>query len=174
MHLFIKFRQSVVKFFIELNKIDYVKDYCKDIVFDVIKTRANMSYSNSYIVAEQMIVKLHFIFGTYNKIIKSDAKLHDLSFIIKDKDKKKTFEIFYARFSAAITSLNYSDILKIFNLKRLISTRLRYYISNKNFITFAKLIARLRHIAANLKVIDKVNFKKSKIEGDQTSKEFDE
>ena len=93
---------------------------------------------------------------------------------MKDKDKKKTFEIFYARFSAAIASLNYSNILKIFNLKRLINTRLRYRISNENFIMFAELIVRLRHIAANLKVINKVNFKENKIEGDQASKEFDE
>ena len=121
-----------------------------------------------------MIIKLHFIFEIYDKITKSDAEFYDLSFVMRDKNKKKIFETFYARFSAAITFLNYSDILKIFNLKRLINTRLRYRISNKNFITFAELIVRLRYIAANLKVIDKVNSKESKIEDDQTLKEFNE
>ena len=107
-------------------------------------------------------------------MIKSDAKFYNLNFVMRGKDKKKIFEIFYTRFSAAIAFLNYLNILKIFNLKRLISTRLRYRISNKNFITFAKLIARLRHIAANLKVINKVNFKKSKTESGQASEEFGE
>ena len=111
-----------------------------------------------------MIMKLHFIFEIYNKVIKSDTELYDFNFVMKDKDKKKIFEIFYARFNATIISLNYLNILKIFNLKRLISIRLRYRISNKNFITFVKLIAHLRHIATNLKVIDKINFKENKIE----------
>ena len=133
-----------------------------------------MFYSNSYIVVEQMIVKLHFMFEIYDKIIKLDAKLYDLSFVIKNKDKKKIFEIFYTHFNAAIASLNYLNILKIFNLKRLINIRLRYRISNENFITFIKLIVRLRHIVTNLKIIDKVNFKKNKTENDQALKEFDE
>ena len=93
---------------------------------------------------------------------------------MRNKDKKKIFEIFYARFSAAITFLNYFDILKILNLKRLINTHLRYRISNENFITFAELIARLRYIVTNLKIIDKVNLKENKIEDDQASKKFDE
>ena len=111
-------------------------------------------------------MKLHFIFEIYDKIIKLNAELYDLNFVIKNKNKKKIFEIFYTRFNATIASLNYLNILKIFNLKRLISTRLRYRISNKNFITFAELIVRLRHIVANLKIINKVNFKENKIEDD--------
>ena len=121
-----------------------------------------------------MIMKLHFIFEIYDKIIKSNTKLYDLNFVIKNKNKKIKFEIFYARFSAAISFLNILNILKIFNLKRLINIRLKYRISNKNFIIFAELIARLRHIAANLKIINKVNFKKSKIEDNQILKKFDE
>ena len=109
-------------------------------------------------------MKLHFMFEIYDKMIKSDAKFHKFNFIMKDKDKKEIFEIFNTRFNATIIFLNYSNILKIFNLKRLISTRLRYRISNKNFITFAELIVRLRYIIANLKIIDKINLKENKIE----------
>ena len=107
---------------------------------------------------------MHFIFEIYDKIIKLDTKLYNLSFIIYNRDKKKTFEIFYTRFNIIIASLNYLDILKIFNLKRLISIRLRYRISSKSFIIFAELIIYLCYVVANLKVIDKVNFKENKIE----------
>ena len=162
--MFAKFKQNAIKFLTELNKIDYIKNHCKETAFDIIKTRANMFHSNSYTAVEQIIMKLHFIFETYDKIIKSNVKFYDLNFVMRDKNKKKTFETFYARFNAAITFLNYLNILKIFNLKRLVNTRLRYHISNENFITFAKLIARLRHIAANLKIIDKINLKENKIE----------
>ena len=43
----------------------------------------------------------------------------------------------------------------MFNLKRLINTRLRYRIFNKNFISFRDIIARLYYVVVNLKIIDK-------------------
>ena len=70
------------------------------------------------------------------------------------KNKKKSFEIFYARFNTIIAFLNYINILKIFNLKRLINTRLKYRIFNENFISFRDIIARLRYIVTNLKIIN--------------------
>ncbi len=49
MHLEAKFRQSVVLFPSKLEKIDYVRDYYKNIVFDIIKTRADPASSDLYI-----------------------------------------------------------------------------------------------------------------------------
>ena len=43
-------------------------------------------------------------------------------------DKKESFKDFYARFSIAIASLEFINIYKIFNLKRLISIYLKYRI----------------------------------------------
>ncbi|CAF9942877.1 hypothetical protein IMSHALPRED_005269 [Imshaugia aleurites] len=103
----------------------------------------------------EMIMELNAIFEIYDKIVKSNTELHDLNFDMGLKKKKKTFEIFYARFSATIASLNYSDILKISNLKRLINTRLRYRISEENFSTYKELMTRLRYIAADFETIDK-------------------
>jgi len=48
-HLEVKFRQSVVFFLSELEKIDYIRDYCKGIAFNVIKIRVDPASSDLYI-----------------------------------------------------------------------------------------------------------------------------
>ena len=126
-----------------------------------------MNHHNLYFIANEMVLKLNVIFETYDKIVKSNAEFHDFNFVINVKDKKKSFETFYARFNAIIVSLNYTNILKIFNLKRLINTRLRYRISNENYISFRDFIAHLRYIVVNLKIIDKTfSNKNNKSEND--------
>ena len=101
-----------------------------------------------------MIKKLKNIFKIYNKLIKLNVKFYDSNFDTNVKDKNKSFKIFYTRFSAIIVFLNYINILKIFNLKRLINIRLKYRIFNESFISFRNIIARLYYIIADLKVID--------------------
>ena len=149
-----------------------MKNYCKNITFDIIKIRANINYNNLnfYIYMNEMIIKLNIIFGIYNKITKSDIEFHDLNFDINLKEKKKIFEIFYTRFNAAIVLLNYFNILKISNLKRLINTRLKYRILKKNFFTYKKFMTRLRYITTNFETIDKTIFNKNnKNENNQKS-----
>lgn len=170
MHFLAKFRQSAREFPDKLDKIDYVRDHCKDTAFNVIKTRSDMSHHNPYSTAEEMVTKLDAIFGTYDKVAKSDAELHDPNFTMGVKDKKESFETFYTRFNAAIAPLDYSNTLKISNLKRLVSTRLRYRISGENFSSFRELVARIRHIAADLEAIDKaLPSKDNKSKGNQGS-----
>ena len=73
-----------------------------------------------------MITELDNMFETYDKISESNAQLNDFKFEINIIDKKKSFETFYARFSAIITSLKFFDVIKISNLIRLIFNRLKY------------------------------------------------
>ena len=113
-----------------------MRNYYKNTIFDIIKTRLNIIYHNSYFTINEIIKKLKNMFEIYDKFIKSNVEFHDSNFDMGVKDKKKSFEIFYARFNAIIAFLNYINILKMFNLKRLINTRLRYRISNESFISF--------------------------------------
>ena len=115
-----------------------------------------MIYHNSYFTINEIIKKLKSIFKIYDKFIKSNVELYNSNFDMNIKNKKKFFEIFYARFNAIIVFLNYINILRMFNLKRLINIRLKYRISNESFISFRDIIARLRHIAADLKIINNV------------------
>ena len=115
-----------------------------------------------------MIKELKDIFKIYNKFIKLNVDLYDSNFDINIKNKNKFFKIFYARFNIIIAFLNYINILKMFNLKRLINTRLRYRIFDESFISFRNMIAHLRYIVANLKIIDNALLNKNnKFEGDQ-------
>ena len=135
-----------------------------------------MIYHNPYSTINEIIKKLKNIFEIYDKLVKLNIEFHDLNFDMSVKDKKKSFEIFYARFNAIIVLLNYINILKMFNLKRLINIRLKYQISNESFVLFRDMITRLRYIVANLKTIDNAfSNKNNKFKDDQkTIKEFSE
>ena len=98
-----------------------MRDYYKNTIFDIIKTRSNITYHNSYFTINEIIKKLKDIFEIYNKFIKLNVKLYNSNFDMNVKNKKKSFEIIYVRFNAVIAFLNYINILKMFNLKRLIN-----------------------------------------------------
>ena len=115
-----------------------------------------------YYLINEIIAKFDVIFKIYDKIVKFDIELYNLNFQMKIKNKKKNFEFFYIRFNTTIASLNYSNILKIFNLKRLINIRLKYRISNKNFVMFKNFVIRLRYIVVNLEIINNVFSNKNK------------
>ena len=144
-----------------------MKNYYKNTIFDIIKTRSNIIYYNFYFTINEIIKKLKNIFKIYDKLIKLNIEFHNSNFDIKVKNKKEFFEFFYIRFNAAIALLNYINTLKIFNLKRLINTRLKYRIFNENFISFRNIIVYLRYIVANLKIINNVFLNKdNKFEND--------
>ena len=73
-----------------------------------------------------MIIELDNMFEIYDKISESNTQLNDFKFEMNMIDKKKSFETFYARFSAVIISLKFFDVIKISNLIRLIFNRLKH------------------------------------------------
>ena len=101
--------------------MDYIRDYCKLIIFDMLKARADSLSEDPYNTTKEMILELHSIFDNYDKLAKNDVLLHNPAFAIK---KKEAFNEFYARFSAIITPLGYSKSHKIATLRRLITLKL--------------------------------------------------
>ena len=75
-----------------------------------------------------MIHEFENIFNIFNKIIKDYINFHDFKFEIKSNNKNEFFKIFYIRFNVIVALLKFIEIFKIFNLTRLISTRLQYKI----------------------------------------------
>ena len=108
-HLNFKFRQSVVLFSAEKDKINYIRDHCKLIIFDILKARADPLSEDLYVTAKKIIAELYRIFNNYDKLEKCDAILYDLLFNIRvsKKNGNETFDEFYIRFSAIIASLRY-------------------------------------------------------------------
>ena len=138
-----------------------MKNHYKNTTFDIIKTRSNIIYYYFYFTINEIIKKLKNIFEIYDKLIKSNIEFYDSNFDMSVKDKKKSFKIFYIHFNAVIIFLNYTNILKMFNLKRLINIRLKYRIFNESFILFQDMITHLRYIVANLKIIDNIFLNKN-------------
>ena len=111
-------------FFLEYNKINYIRDYYKSIAFNIIKIKVDSLSENFYISFNEIIKELYSIFDDFDKFIKCDIELYNSIFAI-DIKRKKTFNEFYTRFSAIIALLSYNEIYKISILKRLIILRLR-------------------------------------------------
>ena len=68
------------------------------------------------------------MFNDFDKEDKVDVEFQNSKFIIKIKDVKKTFNVFYIRFIVVIASLDMFKRKKINHLKRLIINRLKYLI----------------------------------------------
>ena len=165
-HLDAKFRQSAVSFPTERDKIDYIRDHCKSIAFGVIKARADPLSEDPYTTSKEMIQELHSMFGEYDQVATSSAMIHDPAFAMK---KKETFDHFYARFSATIAPLSYSESNRIAALRRLITTKLQLRIAgmatSTSFRSFVEHLRKtdqdLRQLEASMDVkeIDKDEFK---------------
>ena len=126
-------------------KINYIRDYYKIIIFDILKIRVNFINNDFYIILKEIIKELYNIFKEYNKFIKYNIKLYNLIFAIRIKFKKnKIFDKFYIRLSITITLLNYSEIYKISILKRFIIIKFRLQTLNDTISLYRQYIKRLK------------------------------
>ena len=107
--------------------MNYIRDYCKLIIFDMLKIRADSLSEDLYVTIKEIIIELYKIFKDYDKLEKYNAILYNLLFNISvsKKNRNKIFDEFYARFSAIIISLRYSETHKLFVLRRFITYKLR-------------------------------------------------
>ena len=94
--------------------MNYIRNYYKFIIFDVIKIRVDsINTTNLYITFAEIIQKLYSYFNDFNKFILCDIELYDSFFAIRVIKKNKTFNEFYVRFSAIVALLSYVELLKI-------------------------------------------------------------
>lgn len=145
MYLKSKFWKNYKLFDIEMLKINYIRDYCKKIIFDYIKMKTNIINQNHYIIIENIIQNLKNIFEKFDKESKTKAEFQNPKFYINIKDFKKTFDQFHIKFIITITSLNMNKREKMSYLKRIISQRLKNRILNYSQIfSHREFISRLR------------------------------
>ena len=155
MHLESKFQISYDLFETKVSKILYIRDHYKDIAFNTIKTRADMKNPEYYTLAEEILEDLDNMFGDYDKISKADAELDNPKFAMRSKDSKEIFDVFHARFIAAIASLAILEREKSSRLRKLITSRLKYQIVDFPITTsFRELVTRLRQVDIALRLTD--------------------
>ena len=106
-------------FSVEKDKINYIRDYCKSIVFNVLKARIDSLSEDLYVTIKEIITELYKIFNNYDKLEKCNAMLYNLLFNIRvsKKNRNEIFDKFYTQFSAIIISLYYSETHKSFVLR---------------------------------------------------------
>lgn len=92
-----------------------MRDDCKNIAFEIIKTKPYPTSANAYHISSKIIQDLKNMFSRFNKITKLDAFLHDPEFSIAVVNPNKTFNKFFIRFTLAIVLLDFTDWHKILN-----------------------------------------------------------
>ena len=140
----------------EKDKMDYIRDHCKSIAFDVLKARADPLSEDLYVTAKEMIVELYEMFGDYDKLGKYNAMLHDPLFDmgVSKKNGNETFDEFYARFSAIIAPLRYSETHKSSVLRRLITYKLRMRVADISSSSFRLFVEYLRKVDQDLRQLE--------------------
>ena len=139
----------------EWDKIEYIRDHCKDSAFQIVKARSMEGTVNPYLTAEDMLKDLHSMFGEHNQFAKSDALLHDPKFKMGATKSQETFDEFYARFTIAVAPLNLSEEHLIANLKRTVSSKLRWKIADgMMYNSFADFVQRVRQCDLDVRQAD--------------------
>ena len=77
LHLDAKFRASARLFPTEQSRIDYIRDHCKSIAFDIIKTRCRIGNENPYTTAHEILEDLDNIhFARPGKSVLCSTAIH--------------------------------------------------------------------------------------------------
>lgn len=155
LHLESKFHQSAVLYTCEQDKIDYIRDHCKDTAFEVIKTKANPASVKADLNASEMIQDLDNMFGKFDKVAKADALLHDPKFSMAVLNLNETLNEFLARFTSAVAPLVFTDRHKISNLRRTLSERQRFKMADgTTYTSFGQYVSRCRQCDLDLRHAD--------------------
>ena len=136
----------------EQSRINYIRDHCKSIAFDIIKTRCLNNTTNPYVTAQKMLEDLDNMYGEFDPYETADARLHDPDFNMK---KKQTFDEFLTKFTATIAPLQLSEQQKISHLTRTITRHLRWYIMGQKPKAFKNYVKQLRQCDINLRLADR-------------------
>ncbi|KAM0800592.1 hypothetical protein BDR22DRAFT_851104 [Usnea florida] len=112
-----------------------------------------------------MIQELHSMFGEYDQLAACNAMLHDPTFGMGVKKKKETFDEFYARFSATIAPMGFSESHRVATLRRLITLKLQLRIAGMPSTTsFRSSVEHLRKIDQDLRQLEAAQASMNEVE----------
>lgn len=147
-----KLRQSAESFPDYWDKVDYVRDHCKDAAWDIVKTRSMANSNNPYDTFEEMVQDLDNMFAEYDQTTKAEAKLHDKKFPMGTVKKDESFDEFLARFPATIAPLDFTERHKISELERWATSQLRWKVSDGvRPVSLNAFIIRLRQCDTDIR-----------------------
>ena len=74
-YLKLKFIISWELFNTKITKILYIRDYCKETIYNIIKDKVNLDAIDYYLTIKEIIVELEVNFDNFNKEEKADIEL---------------------------------------------------------------------------------------------------
>ena len=91
-------------FLIKQFRIDYIRDHCKLVAFDIIKIRClnKSNITKFYVIVYKMLEDLDNMYNEFDSYETFNARFYDPNFNIK---KKETFNKFLITFIVIIASL---------------------------------------------------------------------
>ena len=156
-HLRTKIESDSWQFFIERNKIYYVKNHCKELAWNTIEHRTNYDSLNFYEFLEKLFNDFENVCENFDKTDNCYNELFDDKFYMKFKNKNETFEQYFDRFNIFVASLNLNDSLKINQLYRTISKHLNHNIDHLSKIkNFSRFVREMRAIVHKKKTLDDI------------------
>ena len=111
LYLYTKFRVSTILYPSKKDKIDYIRNYYSEILFNIIKA----SFINKdrkiddcyyYYIAKEVIDLLDNSYGSYNLMAEVDVILYNPDFCMKNE----IFDLFLVKFTTIVAPLALIDI----------------------------------------------------------------
>ena len=156
-HLRTKIEFDSWQFFIEKNKVYYVRNHCKELAWDTIEHRTNYDSLNSYEFLEKLLNDFENVCEDFDKTDSCYNELFDDKFYMRFKNKNETFEQYFDRFNILVASLNLNDFLKINQLYRTISKRLNHNIDHLSKVkNFSRFVREMKAVAHKKKTLDDI------------------
>ena len=175
LYLYTKFRISTILYPTKKDKIDYIRDYYGETLFNIIKAgfidnEGKIGDYYHYYIVKEVIDLLDNSYGTYNPIAEVDATLYNPKFYIKNY---KTFDLFLAKFTTIVAPLALIDTQKISALKRIIIYELAEKISDGQRATsFKDFATRLRQIDVNLRHYRRIHKRSTSRSSSRTTRTY--
>ena len=130
------------QFSIERHKINYTRDYIKNLAFDIIEIKICFDSNDFYSSFDEMLQDLKYVFDDDDIIKRNNAynKLFSVDFVMKNNE---TLVVFLARYISTVTRLEFFNYDLLFHLERNLTRRLRenviaFFTSIKNYNIFVQ------------------------------------
>ena len=120
MKLYIKIQRDFRLFHFVDFDIDYVKNHCENIVWNIIEIRANSMSQNFYFILKKMLQNMNIFFDFINIATKTRIKFKN--FFFKQRFDE-IFAIFIVRINAIMISIQWFDVDKCLNFQKLMLSR---------------------------------------------------
>ena len=169
--LMFKLNRNWKSFLIERSRIEYVRDVCKIVAFDIIEFKVDLNVSNCYITLDELLRDLETIFDEKNRYQNSLITLQNKNFKMRTINKNEIFDQYIIRFNFIVSALNFIEELKKFFLNEDLIIALRFKFANfVDTLSFNEMCDKLRRLEHSHRRINKN--RREKINRNQNSRKL--